>query len=110
MKDNLKIIRNPGAGRLFWAWVFLLLIPTFVFDLSIRQLFQVTEKSNQLLLKEDLINEINQFEKDVKVTEFLDRSFKNLKKQYSGLAESKNARGIAERIFKMSGLDRKSVV
>lgn len=79
---QIIIKRKPGLFKTLCAWVFLILIPIWLFDATLQYLFSVTEKSNQLLAKETLINEIISFEKDLHLEAFLERRFRRFSQEF----------------------------
>ncbi|MFZ5951779.1 MAG: HAMP domain-containing protein [Candidatus Rifleibacteriota bacterium] len=107
---TIRIVRNPGGIKLFLTWFFLILFPVLIFDISLKYFFEITEKANQQLLKEDLINEIRDFEKDLHVNEYLDQTLKSFKQNNPEIAQESDAESLAMKFFRFSGIKPSGVI
>lgn len=104
MMKQILIKRKPGILKTLSAWLFLILIPIWLFDATLQYLFTVTEKSNQLLAKETLINEITGFEKDLHLESFLERLFRQFSLENSQVSELKDAKEFSRLFMQKTGV------
>lgn len=76
MKDKKSrvVIKRRLSGRiLVLSWLFLLVIPAFILNFTLEKLFKITEETNSKIKQSKLAVEMEMFQKDVLVAQYLDR-------------------------------------
>lgn len=73
-KENRVLIKRRLSGKiLVFSWLFLLVIPGLILSYTLEKLFKITEETNSRIKQSKLAIEMEMFQKDVLISQYLDR-------------------------------------
>ncbi|GAB4272473.1 MAG: hypothetical protein Kow0029_11090 [Candidatus Rifleibacteriota bacterium] len=93
---QIVIKRKLSFKAALTAWVFLVLVPIQISKFTYDRLLDFTEKSNVNLSREELVLEMNAFQNEIKLKEFLNREIGNYFNNDQSKLSLRNAQGIVK--------------
>jgi hypothetical protein len=103
MNNRININRKPKGYIIFLSWLFLVILPVFIFDFALNNLLEITEQTNLKLSQEELITEMHRFKSEMSLSNFLDRKLNSFHQRKGKSILKQKAEKVAHLISKDRG-------
>jgi len=100
MSDQININRKPKGYIIFLSWLFLVILPVFIFDFALNKLFEITKQTNLKLSREELITEMRRFKDEMDMSSFLNHELDIFYQKHGEAVLDQSAENLAG-IFKV---------